>query len=104
MAFRPSRADAVVTVLLALALVVGMLLLLYFPVVPRSVVGWVLLFVIGIPTWLFLEWLGERVLSASVFSSVGRAARIALAVPVLVLFLVVAAYIVHLGQRAISGS
>jgi|SRR5215831_4477358 len=104
MAFRSSRADVVVAVLLALALTVGLLLWLYYPVVPRSVLGWVLLFVIGIPTWLFLEWLGGRVLSARAFSRMARAARIALAVPVLILLLVVAAYIIHFGQRAISGS
>src|SRR5690349_2322065 len=104
MAFRSSRADAVVVVLLAIALVVGMLLWLYYPVVPRSVVSWVLLLVIGIPTSFFLEWLGERVLGAQVFSRMGRAARIALAVPIMILLLIVAAYVIHLGQRAIAGS
>jgi len=104
MAFRSSRTDAAFAVLLALALAAGMLLWLYYPVIPRSVLGWVLLFVIGIPTWLFLEWLSDRVLGARVFSRLGRAARIALAVPVLILLLLVAAYVIHLGQRAISGS
>ena len=104
MAFRSSRAEVVVTVLLAVALAAGLLLWLYYPVVPRSVLAWVLLFVIGIPSWLFLEWLGDRVLSARVFSRIGRAARIALAVPVMVLLLIVAAYIIHLGQRVIAGS
>jgi hypothetical protein len=94
----------VVAALLLLALAVGLLLWLYYPVVPRSVLGWVLLFVIGIPSWLFLEWLGDRVFSARVFSRIGRAARIALAVPVMILLLIVAAYIIYLGQRVIAGS
>ena len=71
---------------------------------PRSILGWVMLFVIGIPTWLLLEWLGGRILGARFFSRIGRAARIALAVPVLILFIIFAAYIIHLGQRAIAGS
>ena len=104
MAFRSSRADAAFAVLLALALAVGVLLWLYYPVVPRSLLGWVLLFVVGIPTWFFLEWVGDRVLGAHVFSRFGPAARIALAVPLLILLLLVAAYVIHLGQRAISGS
>ena len=104
MAFRSSRADAVVAVLLAVALAVGVLLWLYYPVVPRSVLGWVLLFVVGLPTWFLLEWLGGRVISARVFSRMGRAARIALAVPVLILLLIFAAYILRIGQRAIAGA
>jgi hypothetical protein len=104
MAFRSPRADAVFATLLAAALLVAMLLWLYHPTIPRSVLGWVLLFVIGIPTWLLLEWLGERIVGAQFFSRMGRAARIALAVPVLILFLIIAAYIIHLGQRAIAGA
>jgi hypothetical protein len=104
MEFRSPRADAVIATLLAAALVVAMLLWLYYPAIPRGIFGWALLFVIGVPTWFLLEWLGGRIIGAQFFSQMGRAARIALAVPVLILFLVVAAYIVHLGQRAIAGS
>ena len=103
MTFRSSRADTVVAVLLALAFAAGMLLWLYYPVSPRSALGWVLLFVISIPTWFFLEWLGGRVLGARVLSRMGRAARIALAVPVLILFLIVAACLIRLGQIAMAG-
>lgn len=89
--------------LVALALVVCLLLWLYYPVVPRSVLGWVLLFVVGIPTWVFLEWLGERVFSARIFSRLGRGARIALAVPVMILLLIVAGCIIYFEQRVIAG-
>ena len=104
MAFRSPRGDAVLATLLAAALVVAMVLWLYYPVIPRGVLGWVLLLVIGIPTWFLFEWLGGRILEAQFFSRMGRAARIALAIPVLSLFLIIAAYIIHLGQRAIAGS
>jgi hypothetical protein len=104
MAFRPPRTDAVVATLLAAALVVAVLLSLYYPIIPRSVLGWILLFVIGIPTWFLLEWLGGRIIGARFFSRMGRAARIALAGPVLILFLIVAAYAIYFGQRAIAGS
>ena len=104
MAFRSPRADAALAILLAAALAVAMLLWLYYPVIPRSVLGWVLLFVIGIPTWFLLEWVGGRLLGAKFFSGMGRAARIALVVPVLLLFIVIAGYVIHLGQRAIAGS
>jgi putative effector of murein hydrolase LrgA (UPF0299 family) len=68
MAFRFSRADAVFATLLAVALVVAMLLWLYYPTIPGSVIGWVLLFVIGIPTWFLLEWLGTCIVGAQLFS------------------------------------
>ncbi len=104
MAFRSPRADAVFATLLAAALVVATLLCMYYPTIPRSVLGWVLLFVIGIPTWLLLEWLGERILEAQFFSRIGRTARIALAVPILIVLMSVVTYIVDLGQRAIAGA
>lgn len=104
MTFRSPRSDTVLAALLVAALVTAMLLWLYYPTIPRSVLGWILLFVIGIPTWLLLEWLGERVLEARFFSRIGRTARIALAVPILILLLIIAAYIIHLGQRAIAGA
>jgi len=104
MAFRSSRTETVVVVILALVFVVGVLLWLSYPVVPRSFLGWVLLFVIGIPTWFVLEWLGERVLGARIFARVGSAARIALGVPLLILFVIVGAFLIRLGQRAIAGA
>ncbi len=104
MAFRFPRADAVLAALVATALVVAMLLWMYYPIIPQSVLGWVLIFVIGIPTWLLLERLGERIVAAHFFSRMGRAARIALAVPILILLLIIAGYVIHLGQRAISGA
>jgi hypothetical protein len=97
------RADLVLATILLLPLLLAGLLWMYYPVVPKTVVGWLLLVIIGIPTWLLLEWMGDRVLGARFFSRLGRAARIALAVPVVILLLIVAAYIIRLGQIAIGG-
>lgn len=104
MAFRSPRAEVVLAALLLSALAIGLLIWLYYPVVPRSVLGWVMLFVIGVPSWLFLEWLGNRIFAARIFSRMGSAARIALAVPIMILFFLVAGYVIHLGQRVIAGS
>jgi hypothetical protein len=104
MAFRSPKSDPIIAAFLAAALGLGTLLWMYYPTIPRSVLGWLLLIVIGIPTWILLEWLGERVLAAHFFSRVGRATRIALAVPLLILLLIIAAYLIRLGQKAIAGS
>lgn len=90
--------------LLALAFALGVLLWIYYPVIPRTILGWFLLFVIGIPSWFFLEWLGDRVLSARFFSRMSSAARIALGVPVLILLMIIASLVIYLGGRVISGS
>ena len=103
MASRSSRKETVVAVLLALMAVVGLLLWLYYPVIPSGVLGWVLLVVIGIPTWFLLEWLGGRMLEARFFQRMGSGARIALAVPLLILFLIVGGLLVRFGQRVIAG-
>lgn len=104
MAFRSKRTEVVVATLLLAALAVGMLLWLYYPIAPQSVVGWIMLFVIGLPTWLFLERLGERVFGPRLFSSLSSKARIAIAAPTLILLMIVAGYAILLGQRAIAGS
>jgi hypothetical protein len=104
MASRSTRTESVVAALLAVALVVGVLLWMYYPMIPRSVLGWVLLLVIGIPTWFLLEWIGERTLRSRFFSRLGSAARIALAVPVLILLLIFASCIIVLGGKLIGGA
>lgn len=103
MAFRSTRAHAIPATLLASALAIAVLLWLYYPTIPRTAIGWMLLFVIGIPTWFLLEWIGGHIFEAQLFSRLGRVARIALAVPILVLFLILATYIIHFGQRVIAG-
>lgn len=104
MTARSTRTSVLLAVLFAILLGTCLLLWLYYPIVPHSVLGWILLFVIGIPTWAFLEWLGDMVLGAKVFSRLGPKGRIALGVPVLILLIAIAAVVVWLGQQAIAGS
>src|SRR6187402_2824341 len=99
MAFRPSRTEVVVAASLALVFALGVLLWMYYPVAPRTGPGWVLLFVIGIPSWFFLQWLGDRVLGARFFAGMSSAARIALGVPVLILLMIIAALVIYFGGR-----
>src|SRR5262245_58440541 len=98
-----SRVESVVAAILAIILVTGFLVWLFSPSVPHRSPGWTLLFVIGIPTWLLIEWSGARLLDMQFFSRLSSGARIALAVPVLIVFLLIAGYLVHLGQKAIGG-
>ncbi|HKE96975.1 MAG TPA: hypothetical protein VKB34_21890 [Povalibacter sp.] len=106
---KPSRAvvsgnrKVLVAALVAAPFVVGALLWIYYPAVPKSLLGWILLILLGIPTWMLLEWLGDRVFGAQLFARLGRTSRIALAVPIAILLLLLAAYLVHLGQWAIGG-
>ncbi|WMS89021.1 hypothetical protein [Pleionea litopenaei] len=61
------------------------LVLHFYPEIPRSILGWVALFMLGIPAWLFLEWLGEVTLSSTFFQNRSRSVRIMLGVPIVIL-------------------
>ena len=90
-------------VLLALGIVVFLLcglLFLGFPVVPTSFMGWVALVTLGIPTWFFLEWLGEQVLGSAFFSRRSPAVRILLAVPAVIALVAVGSVLVWVVQWA----
>ncbi len=65
-------------------------LALYFPAVPRSALGWAALVLVGIPVWLFLEWLGTAVLGFRFLSRLPSWVRVAIAVPLVGVFLIVA--------------
>jgi hypothetical protein len=65
-------------------------LALYFPAVPRSPLGWTAFVLVGIPVWLFLEWLGAAVLGFRFLSRLPSWGRVAIAVPLVGGFLIVA--------------
>lgn len=78
------------------------LLFVYFPAVPRSALGWVALVMLGLPIYVLLEWLGERVLGSSVLSSRSSATRILLAIPVVAFLMILAALLVRAVQAVIT--
>jgi hypothetical protein len=83
------------------ALFLGLLLYIYFPAVPRSTLGWVALVGLGLPVWLFLEWLGEVVLDSALFRRRSSGFRILVGVPVVLMLMAIAVACVRLVQAAI---
>ena len=71
----------------------------YFPAVPSSLLGWVALFLVGLPAWFALEWVGTRVLGSQFFARLSSPMRILLAVPALVAIMVLALVFGQLVQR-----
>ena len=75
----------------------GLLLLIavvvYFPAVPKSILGWLALIVVGIPAYLLVEWLGQAILGSTFLSVRSRFVRIAIAVPVVIALAAVASAI-----------
>ena len=102
MAITSSNMRAVATVLALIAVVVAMLMGLYFPTVPKSALGWLALIVIGLPTWIVLELLGEAVLGNRFMARRSPGGRILLAVPVLIVLVVVGSGLVWLGRVVIE--
>lgn len=78
------------------------LLLVYFPAVPKSLLGWVALFLVGLPSWFALEWVGTTVLGSQFFARLSRPTRILLAVPALTAIMVLAVVIAQFVQRLVG--
>ena len=66
------------------ALFLAGVLAFQFWVLPATLSGWLMLIVLGLPIWFFLEWLGEKVLGAPFFTKLSSPARVAIGVPVFV--------------------
>ena len=90
------------TILALIAVVVAMLMCLYFPTVPKSALGWLALIVIGLPTWIVLELLGEAALGNRLMTRRSPGGRILLAVPVLIVLVFVGSGLVWLGRIVIE--
>ncbi|ACV26451.1 hypothetical protein [Kangiella koreensis] len=79
--------------------IVIFLVMHFYPKISRSMLGWVALFMLGIPAWLFLEWLGEITLSSTFFQNRSRSVRIMLGVPTVILLggvaLIVISFVRH---------
>ena len=97
MAALPRRLRSVAVGVLAIAFFGGALLYLYYPAEPHSALGWLALFAVGLPTWAFLEWLGNVVLNNRWFNRLSSAARIALGVPAVLVLTCVGGALIILG-------
>jgi hypothetical protein len=91
-----------IAVLLAVFIAAGALLYLYYPATPHSILGWLALFGLGLPTWGLLECLGDLTLQNGLFRRLSSSARIALGVPTLLALITVSIAIIWLGGRIIE--
>lgn len=74
----------------------------FYPTVPRSFLGWVALFFIGLPAWLILESTGEFVLGARFFKHMPIWLRILVGVPVVIVLIAFALFVIGFVQNTIS--
>jgi hypothetical protein len=92
--------------LLLIAGVIGFiicyLLYIYYPAFPRSFLGWLVIIFIGIPVWLFLEWIGERMFGMQFFNKLSSPMRVIIAIPFFIALVAVAAFLVQLVQKLMS--
>ena len=84
------------------AVLVCALLFIYFPAIPKSILGWATLVFVGVPVWFFLEWLGSAVFQLKFFSRLSSTLRVLIAIPILILLMVVAVFLIKLVQRLID--
>lgn len=98
----PRRVRSLAAGFLAIPFFGGALLYLYYPAKPHSVLGWLALFAVGLPTWAFLEWLGNIALNNKWFDRLSSASRIALGVPVLLVLTCLSGALIFLGGLIIK--
>jgi hypothetical protein len=97
-----SRLRTSLSLLGVVAFLVCALLIIYFPAVPKTLLGWVALVFVGLPVWFALEWMGTVVLGAQFFARLSRPMRILLAIPVLAVLMVLAVVLGKFVQVLIS--
>lgn len=68
----------------------------YFPAFPKSIVGWLSLIVIGVPSLFLFEWMGAKALSFNFFKRISSAARVAIAIPGCLLVLVLVVWLANI--------
>lgn len=74
----------------------------FYPKIPSSVLGWGALIIIGIPAFLFIEWLGETVLGSQFFKNGSGFIRVLLGVPIALILLGVAWFVIDFVQQSIN--
>jgi hypothetical protein len=74
----------------------------FYPEIPSSVLGWGALIIIGIPAYIFLEWLGETILGSQFFKNRSSFTRVLLGVPVALILIVIALFVVGFVQQSIN--
>ena len=85
----------------AAGLLLCALLYAYFPAVPHSFLGWVALVGLGLPIWIFLEWLGNTVVGSRFFIRRSSGVRILLGVPTALAIMAIAWACVRFVQAAV---
>jgi hypothetical protein len=74
----------------------------FYPTIPRSFLGWVALFFLGIPAWVILESAGEFVLGASFCKRMPSGLRILAGVPVVLVLIAFALFVIGFVQNTIN--
>lgn len=100
----PAESKIYLPLALVAAAIAGILLAVSFGVVPGSIAGWLMLFIIGIPAWMFLERLGDAALRLPMMQRLSSPARILIGVPLVITLMGVALLIAHFIQRIVSAS
>ena len=95
------RVRTVLSILGVMSLVVGALLLFYYPAIPRSAAGWIALIALGLPAWIFLEWGGEALGRSWLFKGRSSTFRVLMGVPVITVFILGTMFLVRAVQLAV---
>jgi hypothetical protein len=97
MATHRRRLRSLLAAVVAFAVFTVIVLWLYYPVRPHSAKGWLILYALGIPTWVVMDWLGDSILNSKWLNRLPRAARIALGVPAVLILISIGSVLIFVG-------
>lgn len=87
---------------IAISILGALLVWIFYPDIPKSILGWIALFVIGIPAWLFIEWFGEKVLGSKFIKNRSSGVRILMGIPLVIIVATVAIFVIGFVQQMIQ--
>jgi hypothetical protein len=87
---------------IAISILGALLVWIFYPDIPESILGWIALFLIGIPAWLFIEWFGEKVLGSQFIKNSSNGVRILLGIPLVLIVATVAIFVIGFVQKIIQ--
>lgn len=95
------KTHPVIAVISATIIICTLLVINFFPDIPRTIGGWGVLIIFGLPSWVMLEWLGEIVLGSKFIKNRTSGFRILFGVLAVLLLLPIVYFVFVFVQSAV---
>ena len=95
------KTHPIIAVISAAIIICTLLVINFFPGIPRTIGGWGVLVIFGLPSLVMLEWLGEIVLGSRFIKNQSSGIRILFGVLAILLLLPIVYFVLIFVQSAV---